>query len=104
METSTYIGCLYTKPVNEFLELEAKDKVKRFCIYNDYNDYENNDYKNTTNLEIIELSNLCDHIQQLLNEYSTQLNNSLENEPLFNFQCEIDILIFNKSAKEVAEK
>ncbi|CAG8590162.1 12726_t:CDS:2, partial [Cetraspora pellucida] len=107
-ETSTCTRCQYTKPVNEFLGLETKDKVKRFCTYNDCHNrtarlhqnvnkeqlkikendqenddqendyYENNDHKNTNNLEIIELLNLCDHIQQLLNAYSTQLNDNLE--------------------------
>ena len=55
-------------------------------------------------LEIIDPDSFCNYIAQLLQLFSTQLENDTENIPPFHFQCEIDISSFNKLAKEVADE
>ena len=111
METSncTCTKCRQTKPFNEFLRLGVKGSIKQFRTCNDCHnkmaecqevkkrqleineneDQENEDQENedqeNNELEIMEPINLCDHTEQLLNIYSMQLNDDLDNASHFNF-------------------
>jgi hypothetical protein len=125
METSncTCTKCRQTKPFNEFLRLGVKGNIKQFRTCNDCHnkmaecqeakkrqleineneDQENEDRENNE-LEIIEPINFCDHIEQLLNIYSMQHNDDLDNASPFQLQCGIDISTFDNSEKEMVEE
>src|SRR4051812_31812003 len=104
-ETSICSRCRFTKPVNEFMGFGAKGISKQFrtcnnCRNKTVNQYntkkrrvetEENDEMEQENekfLEIIEPDSFCDYIAQLLQLFSTQLENDTENTPPFHFQCE----------------
>ncbi|CAG8819272.1 12372_t:CDS:1, partial [Gigaspora margarita] len=56
--------------------------------------------ENENDLELIELANLSNHIVELLN----QSDDNLGNTSLFNFQCAINLSMFDKLTKEVVEE
>ncbi|KAF0507150.1 hypothetical protein F8M41_019047 [Gigaspora margarita] len=55
-------------------------------------------------LELIELTNLCSYLIELLNTHSMQLNDDSENVSPFLVQCAIDISTYDKSTKEVVKE
>ncbi|CAG8546837.1 33911_t:CDS:10 [Gigaspora margarita] len=60
--------------------------------------------ENKSNLELIEPMNLCSYFIELLNTHLKQLDDDPENVSLFLVLCAIDILIYDKSIKEIAEE
>ncbi|CAG8793302.1 43654_t:CDS:2, partial [Gigaspora margarita] len=121
-ETCHCSKCNTTKPISEFTRARVAGAVKAFCTCNEYQvravelqnarkrqleiedvNHENNiqeDQENENDLELIELANLSNHIVELLN----QSDDDLGNISLFNFQCAIDLSMFDKSTKEVVEE
>lgn len=113
MDTSTYIGCTgcdQNLPIGEFMGSKANGDPKQFrtCVncrdkskrskkrQLDAEDDEN-DQEDAEIVEITDPVDICNHIMQLLNVHS-------ESAAPIQFQCNIDMSIFDKSEKEIAEE
>lgn len=120
METLECTRCSGVKPISEFVRAGAKGTTKPTNTCSDCRNQaakyyqktkkrqleveENEDQEDLDVLELIDPTNLSDHIVQILNEHSEKFGNNIENAPLVHFQCEIDLSMFDKSGKEVAEE
>ncbi|CAG8695571.1 3890_t:CDS:2, partial [Gigaspora rosea] len=65
---------------------------------------ENATQKDENSLELIELTDLCSYLIELLNTHSMQLNDDSENVSPLLVQCAIDISTYDKSTKEVVKE
>lgn len=85
---------------------EFEENSLNFCD-NNYSRYDEEiDFseteKDTNSLEVVEVADFFDYIAQLLNIYTTQIENK-ENIPPFHFECKVDISTLNSSVKEVVD-
>ncbi|CAG8672642.1 3929_t:CDS:2, partial [Scutellospora calospora] len=94
METSHCGKCDTTRPNSEFTRSGVTGTIKLFRTYQE----------NNNDLELIEPTNLSNHITELLNTHLIQPDNNFENSSLFHFQCAVDLSTFDKSTKEIVKE
>ncbi|CAB5390330.1 unnamed protein product [Rhizophagus irregularis] len=92
--TKVCTACGQIKLLHEFIDFEAKNTTKQYHF--------SETEKDTNSLEVVEVTDFFDYIAQLLNIYTTQVENE-ENIPPFHFECKVDISTLNSSAKKVAD-
>src|SRR6266542_1729802 len=113
--TSFCSSCRSTKLKYKFMGFEVKGSLKQFRTCNNYHNrhinmkkrQEENEKNQEIDLkEIIKIDNFYDYITEIFQLYLMQVENNTENTLciLLSFQCNINISIFNKLEKEIADK
>jgi hypothetical protein len=115
MDTFTCAGCRLTKPIGDFMGVTAKGTAKQFRTCSNCRNRTTEQHQRgkkrqleaergeeSNGLEIIEPTSLSDHVAELLNAYGENIPTG--GKASFNFQYQMGISAFNKSAKEVADE